>query len=151
MIFQQHRLFRRVHAADLRAVALAAAGHITGTDALDKHDVLRVLSVGQTHHVAAGRARRIHQTFQLQRCDDVFALVVVIFIKLVKADGVKAGGYDDRTIFSGDDLILLRVVDGSGRADLGTDSAFSGLKLNTCIRVDHRYVGNRLGKRRIDR
>src|SRR5699024_7226087 len=87
---------------------------------------------------------------QFQRSDDILALIVVIFIKLIQIDGIKTGGNNDRAVLSGDDLILLCIVNGSGCADLGTDSALSGLEFDTCLRIDNRHVWHCLGKWSVD-
>ena len=55
----QHGVLGGVHAADLRAVGLAAAGGVAGADALHKDDGVRVLAVGGAQQRAArwGRPR----------------------------------------------------------------------------------------------
>src|SRR5699024_3487569 len=72
----EHGVFCGVHAADLGAIALAAAGHVTGAHALDEYHFLRRLAVAHALQVPLGWAGSVHDTFQLQRGDNVWALAV---------------------------------------------------------------------------
>ena len=54
VLLRQHRLLRRVHAADGRAVGVLL---VARADALEEGDLLRLLVVRGAHHVAGGRAQ----------------------------------------------------------------------------------------------
>ena len=72
------------------------------------------------------------------------------FLKFVKLDGIEARGHHDSAVILSYDLILLLIVNGSGLTYLGTDTAFSRLELDAALPVNHRNIGNGLGKGGID-
>ena len=59
-----------VHAAD-RGTVVVAAVFVTGADALEKSDFLRVFAVGGTQDLAAGRAGGAHQPLVLKGGDHI--------------------------------------------------------------------------------
>ena len=97
------------------------------------------------------RTRRVHDTLQLQRGDDILTLRISILIIFIKLNHIEAGRYHDRTVFLCNDLILLLVIDCTRLAYLGADAAFSGLKLRAVLAVNDRHIRDCLCKRRIDR
>ena len=150
MVTHQHSLFCGVHTADLGAVALSSAGHVTRTDTLDKYDILRMLAVGKTYYFTACRAGSIHQTFHLKGGNYVFALVVIIFVKLVQTDGIETSCHNDCAVLSGDYFIFLVVVYCTCCTDFGADTAFSGFEVDTVCSINNRYVRNCLCERCVD-
>ena len=63
---------------------------------------------------------------------------------------LEAGGDDDGADRLDDQLVLLLVVDGAGAADLLADAALAALEPGAVLPVDHRRVGDRLGKGDVD-
>ena len=106
--------------------------------------------VGKALQMALSGAGRVGQALKLQGGDHVRALIVGILVELVKLYGVKTGGYHDGAVLSGNDLVLLLVVDGARRAYLLADAAFSGLELDAVLTVDHRHIGDGLGEGGVD-
>lgn len=115
----QHGVLGGIHAADLGAVFLAAAGGIPAPHALDEHDGVGVLAVRGTQQRAAGGAGGVGQTLKLQRGDDVLRLGIGKFIEFIQVDGIIARGYDDGAVLFLDKFVLLLIVNGSRRANLG--------------------------------
>ena len=150
MVTHQHSLFCGVHTADLGAVALSSASHVTRTDTLDKYDILRMLAVGKTYYFTACRAGSIHQTLHLKGGNYVFALVVIIFVKLVQTDGIETSCHNDCAVLSGDYFIFLVVVYCTCCTDFGADTAFSGFEVDTVCSINNRYVRNCLCERCVD-
>ena len=147
MVTHQHGLFCGVHTADLGAIALSSAGYVTGADALDKYDILRMLAIGKTYYFTACRAGSVHQTFHFKRGNNVFALVVIIFIKLIQIDGIKTCCNNDGTVLSGNHFIFLIVIYCTCCTDFGTDTAFSGFKMDTVCSINDRHIRNCLCER----
>ena len=150
LVPDQHGVLCRVHTADFGTVGLALAGQIAGAHALDEGHGLGGLVVGEALQMALGGAGRIGQALELQGGDHIRALVVGILVELVQLNGVKAGRYHNGAVLSGNNLVLLLVVDGARRAHLLTDAAFSGLELDAMLTVDHRHVGDGLGEGGVD-
>ena len=100
--------------------------------------------------MSLGRSCRIHNTFQLQGSNDVFALVVSILIIIVQLNRIESGSNHDGAVFLCDNLVLLCVVNRSCLADFRADTTFSGLKFDTILGIDNRDIWNRLRKRRVD-
>ena len=147
VVTHQHSLFRGVHTADLGAIALSSAGYVTGTNALDKYDILRMLAIGKTYYFTACRAGSVHQTLHLKRGNNILALVVIIFIKLIQIDGVKTGCNNDGTVLSGNYFIFLIVIYCTCCTDFGTDTAFSGFEMDTVCSINDRHIRNCLCER----
>ena len=101
--------------------------------------------------MALGRTGSIHNALQLQRGHHILAFVISIFAVLIQLDGIKAGCNNDRTIIFCDDLILLGVINGTGLAELLTNTALTGLQLDTVQWINYGYIGDCLGKGGINR
>ena len=101
--------------------------------------------------MAACRTCCVHDTFQFQRGDDIFALAVCILIVVVQFDDIKSGGNDDCAVFFCYDLVFLIVVDRTCLTYFRTYTTFSGFELDTVFTVDHRYVRDCLSKWCVDR
>ena len=143
-------MFCCVHTADLGAVALSSVIRASASHALDEHDLLRSFSVREALQMSACRSCCVHDTLQLKGCDDIFALAVSILVISVKLDHVESGCDNDRAVLLCDDLIFLIVINRACLADFRTDSALSGLELDTCVAVDDRNVRDCLCERCID-
>ena len=150
LVPDQHGVLGGIHTADLGAVGLAPVVGAAAAHALDEHDLLWRPAVGQALQVALGGAGGIHNPLQLQGGDDILALIVGVLAIPVQLDGIEAGGHHNGAVGFGDDLVVLIVVNGTCLADLGADAAFSGFELDAGLPVDHRHIGNGLGKGRID-
>ena len=109
-----------------------------------------MLAIGKTYYFTACRAGSVHQTFHLKRSDNIFTLVVIIFIKLIQIDGIKTGCNNDSTVLSGNYFILLIIIYRTCRTDFGTDTTFSGFEVNTICSINDRYIRNCLCERCID-
>src|SRR4030042_3725715 len=64
--------------------------------------------------------------------------------------GLETRRPDDRAHVQGELLVLLAVVDGVGRADLGADPAVAGEELHAVSAVNNRLFGDRLGVGLVD-
>ena len=152
VILDQDCLLCCVHTADLGTVGLSSPviRRASGADTLDEDHFLRLFVIGHPFKMAGCRTGCVHQSFKLDGGNDILAHTVSELAELVEIDHVKSGCNDNRTVFLLDDLILQLVVDCMGRADLGADSALSGLEMDAVFLVDDRDVRNRLCKRNID-
>ena len=130
-----------VHTAHLGAVALSSVIRASASHTLDEYDLLRSFSVGKTLKVSARRSCRVHDTLQFKRCDDILALAVCILIIFVQLDHIESGRNNNRAVLLCDDLIYLIVINSACLADLGTNSAFAGLELDTCLTVNDGTFG----------
>ncbi len=130
VLFGNHGILDGIHAADRRAVAVAAAVGIPGADALEPGNLLRFLLIGGAHQVSHGRPGGTEDPLEFEAADHIgIGLVLVVFgqrrgvIRL--AAGCQNDGPDGQVPFHG----LLIVVDGFGQADfhalvaLGADPA----------------------------
>ena len=106
-----------------------------------------MLAIGKTYYFTACRAGSVHQTFHFKRGNNVFALVVIIFIKLIQIDGIKTGCNNDSTVLSCNYFIFLIVIYCTCCADFGTDTAFSGFEMDTVCSINDRYIRNCLCER----
>ena len=139
-----------IHAADFGAIGLTPPVAAPAADALNEYDLLGRFAVGQPLQVPLGGTGGVHQPLQLQGGNHILALLIGIFAVLVQLDGIEPGGDHDRAVFPGDDLVLLGIVNGSRLAELFTDAALAGFQLDAGSGVDHRHVGNGLGKGGVD-
>ena len=83
----------------------------------------------------------IGQTLKLQGSDDIRAGIIGILTELVQLDHIKAGSHNNRTVLSGNDLILLGIVNGSGRTDLSAETTFASLEFDAVLTIDNRNPG----------
>ena len=83
--------------------------------------------------MSACRTCRIHDTFQLQRCDNILTLAVCIFVVIIQFDDIKSGSNYDCTVFLCYDLILLIVINGSCLTYFGADTTFACLKFQAML------------------
>ena len=104
-------MFCCVHTADLRAVALSSVVCATASHTLDKYHFLRRFSVRKALKMSACRSCRIHDTLQLERCDNILALAVCILVISVKLDHIEACCHNDSAVFFCNDLVDLIIVD----------------------------------------
>ena len=139
-----------IHAADFAAVALAATAHVTRAYAGNDNNLLRLLTGRRTNEMTFGRTCCVRQTLQLQRGDNILAGTVAIFTKLVERQRLKACCQYNRTVFFRNQLIGLRVINCSCRANLGADATFTGLELDAGLAVNNRHLRNGLCKGNID-
>ncbi len=153
VILCKHCMLRGVHTADLRAVRLATLVRIaglTGAYALDEYDGLRLLAVGRTEEVTAGRTGSIHETLILEGGHDIRTLGVCIFIVLVDLDHLIAGCHDDGAVVLFYELIGILIVDGLCAADLFAESADALVQLQAIVRVNGSDLRYGLCERNID-
>ena len=146
-----HCMLGIIHTADFAAIALSAAAHITRADAGNDDNLFRLLARRRTYKMTFSRPRRIRQALQLQRGDNVLAGAVAILTKLVKRHRFEACCQYDSTIFFCNQLVLLRIINCTGRADLRADTAFACLELDAGLTVDNRNLRNGLRKGNINR
>ena len=142
----EHSVLCGVHTADFGAVGLASVVRAATAHTLNEHNLLGCLAVTQPLQMALGGAGGVHNPLQLQGGNHILAFVVSIFAVFIQLDCIKAGGYHNGAVLLGDDLILLRVVNGTGLAELLADTAFAGFQLHTGVGINHRHIGNSLGK-----
>ena len=151
VILDEHRMLSRIHAAYLGAVGLTLLLVVaSGTDALDKYDILGLLVVAHPLEMSACGAGSIHETLQLDGGDDIGRLVICILTELVEIDDIESRGYYDGTVLDRYDLVLLLVVDCLGGADLGADTALTRLEVCAVLTVDDGNGGNGLGEGHVD-
>ena len=146
-ITDQHGMFCSIHTADFRAVALSSVICTTASHTLNKYHLFWCFSIRKTFQMSFSRTCSVHDTFQLQRGNHIFALIVCIFIVLIQFDGIKPCRHYNCTIFFGYNFILLFVVNRTCLTYFCTYSTFTGFELGTCFTVDHRYIWNCLCKR----
>ncbi|CDC70437.1 unknown [Candidatus Colimorpha enterica] len=151
LLADEHRVLCGVHTADLGAITLSPAVVAARTDALNKHDGVRVGLVGGTEKRSAVRTCRVHKSFKLKGGDNVLALGISIFLVSVELYRVEAGRNNDRAVFFLNKGVLLFVIDSSRSAYLCADSALAVLQHVAVIGIDDRNLRHCLGKRNIDR
>ena len=97
------------------------------------------------------RSCGIHDTLQLQRSDNVLALVIGILIVIVELNHIKAGRNNDRAVFFRDNCVFLCIVNRSCLTYFGAGTTFSCLKFDTALCIDDRHIRNCLCKRCVNR
>ena len=70
-ITNEHCMLCRVHAADFGAIALTALVGTTAAYALDKHDLLGMLTVGEALKVTLCGTCSVHNSFKLKGSDNI--------------------------------------------------------------------------------
>ena len=96
MVGSDHRLLGRDHAADRRAVLIAAAG-IARTDALNPGDAFGWFAVRPPDNMAVeGPGSREH-ALELDAGHNIRVPAVTVFALLPRIEFFKTGGQDNRT------------------------------------------------------
>ena len=94
-VLVEHGVFRRVHAADRRAVGHGLLG-VAGAGALDEDDLFRLLAVGGPAHFAGRRARGREEALEGQTADHILVSMPSAILGQARlVVQVVAGGYDD--------------------------------------------------------
>ena len=150
LLADEHRVLCGVHTADLGAITLSPAVVAARTDALNKHDGVRVGLVGGTEKRSAVRTCRVHKSFKLKGGDNVLALGISIFLVSVELYRVEAGRNNDRAVFFLNKCVLLLVIDSTRSAYLCADSALAVPQHIAVIGIDDRNLRHCLGKRNVD-
>ena len=143
----KHCVLCGIHTTNFRTIRFTATARITRAYALNERDHFRMLAVGRTKQHAVRRTCRVHQSFKLQRRDNVFVIRVAIFVKVIKSDGFEARSNHDRAIFALNKRVFLFVINRARAAEFLTNSAFARFQFNTLLGIDHRNVRDRLCKR----
>ena len=89
--------------------------------------------VAHSLKVSACRTRSIHETLELDGCNNIGRLVISIFAVLIEVDDVKTRSYDDSTVLNCNDLVFLLVINSLGRTDLCADTALTCLEVTAPI------------------
>ena len=145
-ITDQHGMFCSIHTADFRAVALSSVICAAASHTLNKYHLFWCFSIRKTFQMSFGRSRSVHDTFQFQRGNHIFTLIVCIFIVLIQFDGIKPCRHYNCTIFFCYHFILLVVVNRTCLTYFCTYSTFSCFKFQTVLTVDNRNIRDCLCK-----
>ncbi|EKD36697.1 MAG: hypothetical protein ACD_75C01403G0002 [uncultured bacterium] len=151
MVFGNDGFFHRIHAAHGRAVAMGTSVDIPRTNALQPGYFLRFLFVGRPHQMPMIGSRRAENPLHLEGSDDVVILPVLVGVEILRIEGGKSGGEDNRPHLQAYGLLLLLEIDGTCRADLGTEAAFAFLEVDAVHCIDAVFQRNCLGILDIDR
>ena len=151
VILGDDRLLDRVHAADRRAVAVAAQVLVAGTDALQEGDLGDRLAVGGTDQMALGRSGGRQIALELEGGDDVRHDAVAPDLGRPGIVGLKAGGEDDGADVDLMGLLGIVEIDRPGVADLLAEAAGPRfLQPDAADRIDLVLQRHRLGILDID-
>ena len=115
----------------------------------DGHRLGSRLAVAQ-HDLAAGRARRVAQPFELQARVDVGQATVAVLRNLRAVERLPAGGNDDVADRHLDQFVFLVEPDSVGRAQFLAGPAALAFKPDAGFRIQHRHARHGLGKRHVN-
>ena len=106
--------------------------------------------VAHSLEMSACRAGSIHETLELDGCNNIGRLVVSILTVLIEVDDIESGSYNDSTVLNCYDLVFLLVVNSLGRTDLSADTALTCLEVCAVLTVDNGNSGYSLSERHVD-
>ena len=113
---------------------------------MNKGNYFGMRMVGRAQQNAVRRPRRIHETLQLQRRDDVFVVAVTVFVEVVQLYGTITRGNDNCAVLAVDKFVLHFVIYGAYAAYFLAKTALARIKFKALCGVDDRDVGYCLGK-----
>ena len=121
MFLCNHRLFDGIHAADRRAVSVAASVGIPGADALEPGDFFRLFFIRGSDQMPQGGAGRTQEPLKLEAGHHVgIGLIMIMVLQDCRVKGFSARAQDDgadRNIFFFSTLV---VKDGPGKTRVDT-------------------------------
>ena len=149
VLLGQDRLLGGGHAAD-RGAVVVVAGRVARTHALDERQPRGRPAVAGSKNVPPGRARGGEQPLELHVREYVGSEAEAELAPPPRVERLEAGRKNDGTDLQADGFLRLVVVDGSGLADLGAQSALARREMDAVLAVDRRYAGRGLRMGQID-
>jgi hypothetical protein len=149
VLLEENGAFYGVHAADIRAVRMAAMGR-PRPHTLNESDGAGRFSVGKTDYFSLGGTTGIDKALELHTGNDVLIAAVPVLVQIGRVNGLGSRGHDYGAHIELKFFIVHGKIDTVFSANLYAFTTNNGVMSQAMIYIYHIRSGNGLGEGGID-